>query len=67
MTYKDMPIGNGGEAMVAFDKLYNGGMSSEEEKKVREDLLKYCEQDTLAMVKLIDYAYDITSGGLFYK
>lgn len=67
MTYKEMSIGNGVEAMVAFDKLYNGGMSSEEEKKVRKDLLKYCEQDTMAMVKLVEFMYKIVSEFLFDK
>ena len=32
-----------------------GGLSSDERNKIREALLDYCGQDTLAMVKTLDY------------
>ncbi len=43
-------VHNGGEAMSLFPKIKD--MSPEEQKKARHDLLKYCELDTYAMVKV---------------
>ena len=43
-------IHNGGEAMNAFPAMEN--MSPEKRAKTRHNLLKYCELDTYAMVKL---------------
>ena len=43
-------IHHGGEAMAAFPKL--ASMPPEERAVVREQLLRYCELDTLAMVKI---------------
>jgi len=45
-------IHHGGEAMDAYARL--GSMSKEEQEKVRHSLLKYCELDTYAMVKIYD-------------
>lgn len=45
-------IHNGGEAMNAFTTLEE--KSIEEQKYVRESLLKYCELDTYAMVKIYE-------------
>ena len=43
-------IHNGGEAMDSYKHLTN--YSPEEQKKIRTSLLKYCELDTYAMVKI---------------
>ena len=43
-------VHNGGEAMRAFEDLY--GMDPGEAAIVREQLLRYCELDTLAMVRV---------------
>jgi len=43
-------IHNGSEAMSMYANLDN--MSKEEQEKVRKSLLKYCELDTYAMVKI---------------
>ena len=43
-------IQNGGEAMVAFPAMES--MSPEELEETRKSLLKYCELDILAMVKV---------------
>lgn len=52
LAYKKLEgIQNGGEAMNAFASLHV--KSSDEQMKVREQLLKYCELDTLAMVKVL--------------
>ena len=43
-------VHNGGEAMTIFPKIQY--MDPEEQTKVRENLLKYCQLDTYAMVKV---------------
>jgi len=43
-------VHNGSEAMSLFPKIKN--MPVEEQKIARENLLKYCELDTFAMVKV---------------
>lgn len=43
-------IHNGSEAMSIFPKIKD--MPTEEQKKARENLLKYCKLDTYAMVKV---------------
>lgn len=43
-------IHNGSEAMSSYANL--GNLSQEEQEKVRNSLLKYCELDTYAMVKI---------------
>lgn len=51
LNYHNLPlIHNGGEAMNIFPKIKD--MSKEEQKRARYGLLKYCELDTYAMVKV---------------
>lgn len=45
-------VQNGGDAMTIFPKLKD--MSAEEQEKNRKALLKYCELDTLATVKVLE-------------
>jgi hypothetical protein len=53
MSYKGMEIADGGTASAAFESLFY-----EEDafriKEIRENLLKYCGMDTLAMVKILN-------------
>ena len=43
-------VHNGGEAMNIFPKIKD--MSTEDQYAARQSLLKYCELDTFAMVKV---------------
>lgn len=52
-------IHNGSEAMNSFKELKN--MSQEEQEITRKNLLKYCELDTYAMVKIYDKLKEVTS------
>ena len=52
MTYEGMPIANGDEALVTFAYMAQGKFTPAECAQKREEMLKYCEQDTLAMVKI---------------
>lgn len=52
MTYEGLDISEGDTAMAAFAYLANGHYSEDEAELVRKNLLEYCKQDTLAMVRL---------------
>jgi hypothetical protein len=52
MSYKGLAIGEGDTAAAAFAYLARGKYKGDEAKKAKQNLLKYCKQDTLAMVKL---------------
>ena len=53
-AYKDLDlVHNGGEAMDAFARLQEM-KDGDEKKRLRESLLRYCELDTLAMVRIVE-------------
>jgi len=53
LNYQNLDsIHNGSEAMNSFGELKN--MSKKEQEKTRENLLRYCELDTYAMVKIYE-------------
>jgi len=53
MTYEGMDVSDGGGAQVAYLKLGDPTISTEERNTYRKHLLEYCRQDTLAMVELL--------------
>ena len=58
LNYKNLDlIHNGGEAMSSFQDLIN--KTKEEQKYIRERLLRYCELDTYAMVKIYEKLKEI--------
>jgi hypothetical protein len=52
MSYKELEIGDGQSASVVFAELARGKYSQDEAALICEQLLKYCKQDTWAMVKI---------------
>lgn len=54
MTYEDLEIAKGDVAQMQYLKMISLP-HGEERTKIREDLLKYCSQDTLAMVKVLEF------------
>ncbi|MCG2720209.1 MAG: DUF2779 domain-containing protein [Nanoarchaeota archaeon] len=52
-SYKGMEIGDGGTASAQFFNATYGTCIEEEKMKIRENLLKYCELDTLAEVMIV--------------
>jgi len=54
LRYEDLAIQDGGTASSQFLALLKGLIPKEEIAKLRENLSKYCERDTLAMVKLVE-------------
>lgn len=52
LSYKDLNIQEGGTASVSWFTLTNEKVSKKEREKLRENMLRYCELDTLAMVEI---------------
>jgi hypothetical protein len=59
MSYEGLEIRNGDEAMATFAFLAQCKYDNSEVETIKNHLLQYCQQDTLAMVKLhrklVDY------------
>jgi predicted RecB family nuclease len=53
MTYVGMQVAEGQGAGIAWESLVRGGLDQSEHEKIRNALLDYCGQDTLAMVRLV--------------
>jgi len=51
-SYANLEIGDGVEAMLAFEKIITLSNDSQERQALTDSLRKYCERDTLLMVKL---------------
>ena len=62
LSYEDMEIGKGDQAMMAWRDMIIGDMSDGEKKKTKEALLKYCELDTLGMVRIFQKLWEIYQG-----
>ncbi|HDS62577.1 MAG TPA: DUF2779 domain-containing protein [Methanofollis liminatans] len=52
MSYDNLAIGDGDTAMATFALMAKGFFEPEEAEKKRQEMLEYCKQDTLAMVRL---------------
>ena len=52
LSYEDLQIGAGDQAMVAWWDMVNGNIPADEVEKTKDALLKYCKLDTRAMVKI---------------
>lgn len=54
MSYEGMAIANGGDASIAYLNLMEGTLPPDEARRTIAALKRYCGQDTLAMVKLLE-------------
>jgi hypothetical protein len=54
MDYTTLDIGRGDKAMRELHNIISGKKSEEDKKKTIEDLLIYCGQDTMAMVRIYE-------------
>jgi len=62
LKYDELPIPKGDEAMIAWASIMKGVFFQEEIEKTRQDLLQYCELDTMAMVKIWETLGQIVVG-----
>ena len=54
MSYDGMAVADGGGAIRAYAEFLKPETTAMRRRKIREDLLAYCGQDTLAMVKVLE-------------
>ncbi|MGD1102450.1 MAG: DUF2779 domain-containing protein [Terriglobia bacterium] len=54
MSYDGMAVAEGNLAGLTWEKMVRAEAGSDERRKYRDDLLAYCKQDTLAMVRLLE-------------
>ncbi|MBF0431842.1 MAG: DUF2779 domain-containing protein [Fibrobacteria bacterium] len=60
LSYEELEeIQDGGTAFLRAQKWYSGDMPEEEWEKNYNNLLKYCELDTLAMVEILRKLYEV--------
>jgi predicted RecB family nuclease len=63
LSYEGLAIGDGNTAITMFAKMASGEVADTDQ--VRNDLLAYCELDTLAMVRLHDALLDCPDSKTF--
>jgi len=61
MTYEGLAVANGGDAQLAYYNILSGKLPPDEAERLRADLLVYCGQDTLAMVKILEHLTQIAA------
>jgi predicted RecB family nuclease len=52
MSYDSLTVQEGQEAGIEYTRMIDPPTPAEEKQKIKEDLLKYCGHDTLAMVRI---------------
>ena len=52
MTYEGLAIGDGDDASALFARMARGEKTEEECAEIQTNLLRYCKQDTLGMVRV---------------
>lgn len=52
LSYKELEIGEGTKAMLAWHEMVHGNLTTEEKEQIRQNLLTYCKLDTWAMVEI---------------
>jgi hypothetical protein len=54
MSYENLSIQDGMQASLDYLRMIDTKTPKDEKARIRDDLLTYCDQDTLAMVKIRD-------------
>ncbi|MEK7625676.1 MAG: DUF2779 domain-containing protein [Patescibacteria group bacterium] len=55
LSYKDLNISKGDQASERWERMVLNNIPKEEKMKIKEDLLRYCERDTWAMVRIYEF------------
>ena len=55
LSYDNLEVGNGGDAQEAYLEIINPNTEGETRQNLKSALLEYCEQDTLAMVRIVEF------------
>lgn len=64
MKYDKLAIKNGGQAQAALFRLLSSDLSEADRQKLRENLLTYCAQDSMAMVVIHQKLGEVVGGNL---
>ena len=59
MTYEGMEVAGGQDAGLAWESLLRGDCGEAARQRKRQALLDYCAQDTLGMVKLLEFLNNV--------
>jgi hypothetical protein len=54
MTYEGMEVADGQTAGLVWEKLLRRELGWDRKETMRKALLKYCEQDTLGLLEIVD-------------
>jgi predicted RecB family nuclease len=54
LSYEDMEVADGATAGCVWESIVGGDLDAAERTRLRDALLAYCRQDTLAMVRLVE-------------
>lgn len=60
LSYSDLEIQQGGDASSSWALLVGERLTAQEKKKLKANLLAYCERDTFAMVKILEKLGEVT-------
>jgi hypothetical protein len=60
MSYGKLEIRDGAQADTCFARMALGHYSQAKKKQARENLLEYCKQDTIAMIRIHEKLYQIS-------
>lgn len=60
LSYKELEIGEGTKAMLAWYEMVHGNLTAEAKEQIRQNLLTYCKLDTWAMVEIWKFLMDKT-------
>ena len=52
LSYKALPIGNGEQAMLTWEAIYDGRVPQEARDEIEQDLKTYCKLDTWGLVRI---------------
>lgn len=59
LSYKELKVKNGTDAIEAYRQIVEGELEGEARQKKITEMLKYCENDTLVMVELWKFFYNL--------
>ena len=56
-SYEGLDVGGGQQAQLAYEEMISPKTTAKRKAEIRISLIEYCGQDTLAMVKLVEWLY----------
>jgi len=62
LSYADLPIGEGTQAMLTWYQLVKGEIPDEDRDQIEADMRDYCKMDTFGMVAILEQLHQITGG-----